>query len=157
MIRLGKLTDYAIVVMVQLAREGAAAAKSASQLAEVTALPEPTVAKVLKTLLKAGFVSSQRGAQGGYKLARDAESVTIRDIIEAVDGPIAIVTCVEGSQDHCQAEAQCPTRGKWEPVNNAIRTALHGITLADMAGEAPSQPERPQLVQVSWPEIREKR
>lgn len=137
MIKLGKLTDYAIAVMVQLAKEGEGASRSASHLAEKTGVPEPTVAKVLKTLLKEGLVASARGAQGGYRLARGPEDLSVRAIIEAVDGPIAIVTCVEGNAGHCQAEAHCPTRGRWDPVNNAIRTALQGITLAEMAAGSP--------------------
>lgn len=132
MIRLGKLTDYAIVVMVQLAREGDNASRSAPVLAEKTGLPEPTVSKVLKTLARENLVTSVRGAQGGYKLANEPGQLSVRAIIEAVEGPIAIVSCVEGTNDPCQAESRCPTKGKWDPVNRAIRSALEELTLADM-------------------------
>ena len=134
MIKLGKLTDYAIVVMVQLAKEGAS--RSAHQLSDKTGLPEPTVAKVLKTLLKEKLVMSARGAQGGYKLAKTAEELSVRNIIEALDGPIAIVACVDGTGDNCQAAGRCPTKGRWDPVNLAIRDALDSIRLSDMAADA---------------------
>jgi FeS assembly SUF system regulator len=156
MLKLGKLTDYAIVVMVQLAREGENAARSASHLADKTALPEPTVAKVLKTLLKENLVSSVRGAQGGYKLARDPMALSVCDIVEAMDGPIAIVSCVEGSDDACPSEQRCPTKGKWDPVNRAIRGALQELSLADMMSQQQSgcgTAVRSNLVQVKMPEM----
>ncbi|MDE1150967.1 MAG: SUF system Fe-S cluster assembly regulator [Micavibrio sp.] len=133
MIKLGKLTDYAIVVMVQLAREGSDASRSAHQLSNRTGLPEPTVAKVLKTLLKEKLVLSARGAQGGYKLAIKPEELSIRTIVEAIDGPISIVACVDAGDHSCQAQARCPTKGRWDPVNSAIRDALESIRLSDMA------------------------
>lgn len=133
MIKLGKLTDYAVVVMVQLTREGLDASRSASQLAEKTGIPEPTVAKVLKALLKEKLVASARGAQGGYKLAHKPEDVSIRSVVEALEGPIAIVTCVEGGDEGCQSHARCPTKGRWDPVNAAIRDALDSVRLSDMA------------------------
>lgn len=154
MIKLGKLTDYAIVVMAQLAREGDNASRSASYVADKTGVPEPTVAKVLKMLLKEYLVSSVRGAQGGYRLARNPAELSICDIVEAVEGPIAIVTCVDGTEGQCQSETRCPTKGKWDPVNRAIRTALQEITLADMMMQ--SGAARPGLVQVTLPESRQK-
>lgn len=135
MIRLGKLTDYAIVVMARLAREGDNAARSASFLADQTGLPEPTVAKVLKILSKDSLVTSVRGAQGGYKMERKPSALTIREIIESMEGPIAITSCVEGTGEHCQMESRCATKGKWDPVNRAIRDALSDITLADMMAQ----------------------
>lgn len=135
MIKLGKLTDYAIVVMVQLAREGDNASRSAPVLAEKTGLPEPTVSKVLKTLARENLVTSVRGAQGGYKLASEPRALSVRAIIEAVEGPIAIVSCIEGTNDPCQSASRCPTKGKWDPVNRAIRSALEELTLADMMAQ----------------------
>lgn len=131
MIKLGKLTDYAVVLLVQLTREGEGASCSASQLALRTRLPEPTVAKVLKKLSQEKIIESARGAMGGYRLTRAPAELSVRDVIEAMDGPIAITTCVETS---CATEQQCPAKGKWWPVNNAIRIALQMVTLADMAG-----------------------
>lgn len=134
-IRLGKLTDYAIVLLVQLAREGEGASRSATWLAEKTGLPEPTVAKVLKNLSRENLVTSVRGAQGGYRLGQPPAALSVGGIIEAVEGPIALVACVEGNNDPCHAEARCPTKGKWDPINSAVRTALHGVTLADMMAQ----------------------
>ncbi len=134
MIKLGKLTDYAIVIMGQLMKEGEGASKSASFLSAKTGVPEPTVAKVLKALAQTGLVSALRGASGGYRLSRPAADISISDIITALDGPIAIVSCVDGHA--CKAEASCHMKGRWDPVNEAIRAALDGVKLADMM-EAP--------------------
>ena len=132
MLKLSKLTDYAIVVLVHL--PGAGAVQTAPSIAAATGLPEPTVAKVLKMLGSAGLVSSQRGARGGYGLQRLLSAISVAEVIAAMEGPVALVACVEGSQVVCEAERTCPVRGRWEPVNSAVRRAVEQITLAEIAG-----------------------
>jgi Rrf2 family protein len=90
------------------------------------------VAKVLKTLAAGGLVASQRGAHGGYRLLRPLAAIPVADVIAAVDGPIALTACVEGSMVECETQCLCPMRGRWDPVNEAIQQALSTITLADM-------------------------
>lgn len=136
MLRLSKLTDYAVVVLTRLEAEGGV--QTAPGLAAATGIAEPTVAKVLKTLGHAGLVESQRGARGGYRLARKLAALPLSDVIVAIDGPIALTACVDGGSGLCEAEAICPVRGRWDPVNDAIRAALGAITVADLAG-----PRRP--------------
>ena len=132
MIRLSKLTDYAVVMLSHMAvREGEV--YTTSRLAERCAVPEPTAAKILKLLARAGLLESQRGSNGGYGLARPAAEITVAEIIVALDGPIALAACVEGSLDHCGVETLCSMRGNWNKVNRAIRDALEEISLADMA------------------------
>ncbi len=132
MIRLSKLTDYAVVMLSHMAaREGEV--YTTCRLAERTAVPEPTAAKILKLLTRAGVLVSQRGTNGGYELARPANRITVAEIIVALDGPIALAACVDGSDDHCGHEGLCSMRGNWNRVNRAIRGALEEITLAEMA------------------------
>jgi FeS assembly SUF system regulator len=132
LIRLSKLTDYAVVMLSHMAaREGQV--YTAARLAERTSVPEPTAAKILKVLARACVLTSQRGSNGGYELARPASDITVAEIIVALDGPIALAACVEGSADHCGVETLCSMRGNWNKVNRAIRNALEEITLADMA------------------------
>ena len=131
MLRLSKLTDYAVVVLVRLSRGGEAVLTSPG-IAASTGIPEPTVAKVLKALACSGLVASQRGAHGGYRLMRPLGAIPIADVIEAIDGPIALTACVDGGTGVCEAERICPMRGRWDPVNEAIHQALTNITLADM-------------------------
>ncbi len=130
MLRLSKLTDYAVVTLVRLSQ--GEAVQTSPGIAAATGIPEPTVAKVLKALAAGGLVVSQRGARGGYRLQRPLSAVPIADVITAVDGPIALTACVEGAGVTCEAEHTCPVRGRWDPVNDAIRDALTSITLADM-------------------------
>jgi FeS assembly SUF system regulator len=130
MLRLSKLTDYAVVVLVRLA--GTPAMQTSPGIATATGIPEPTVAKVLKALTAGGLVTSQRGARGGYRLHRRLDQIPIADVIAAIDGPIALTACVDGSSTECESQGVCPMRGRWDPVNDAIQQALNSITLADM-------------------------
>ena len=132
MIKLGKLTDYAIAVMGQLVQEGVESAHSAHHLSDKTGIPEPTVAKVLKLLSKSNLVASERGAAGGYRLVKAADQVSIGEIITAMDGPISIVACVDGQKDNCGMWGTCPTKGNWDRVNEAIKSALESVKLTEM-------------------------
>ena len=136
MLRLSKLTDYAVVVLVRLADEAGGAVQTSPGIATATGIPEPTVAKVLKAMVGCGLVASQRGARGGYRLARALSAMPVRDVIEAIDGRIALAACVEGGLGGCEAAGLCPVHGRWDAVNDAIREALGAITLADMQGAA---------------------
>nr|WP_305123427.1 SUF system Fe-S cluster assembly regulator [Roseomonas sp. GC11] len=129
---MSKLTDYAVVVLSRLEAEGGV--QTAPGLAAATGIAEPTVAKVLKHLGHAGLVEGLRGARGGYRLARPLSAIPLSDVICAIDGPIALTACVDGATGGCEAETLCPVRGRWDPVNEAIRAALSAISMADLAG-----------------------
>lgn len=131
MFRLNRLTDYAVVVMSRMVDRRAL--RSAQLIARDTGVPMPTVAKVLNVLTREGLVTSHRGAAGGYTLSRPAGEITVAEIIQALEGPIALTACVEHSADCCEVEGICPMRGTWDTVNDAIRGALERVTLADMA------------------------
>jgi FeS assembly SUF system regulator len=133
MFRLSKLTDYAVVVLVRLSR--AEGVQTSPGISAATGIPEPTVAKVLKAMAGRGLVSSTRGARGGYRLTRSLSSIPVGDVIAAIDGPIALTACVDGGG--CDTQRLCPLHGRWDPVNDAIRHALAGITLSDMAAAVP--------------------
>jgi len=131
MLRLNRMTDYAIVVLGQMAQD-VGRVRTAAALAESTGVPVPTVSKLLKQMSGAALVNAHRGAKGGYSLDRPAAAVTVTDIIQALEGPIALTACVDGAEDSCEVERCCPMRGNWNRVNQAIRSALDGVTLADM-------------------------
>lgn len=141
MFRLSKVTDYAIVVLSQMARKEGDL-HTAARLADATGVPAPTVAKILKQLASTGVVQSLRGASGGYRLGRAAKAITVADIVTALDGPIALTACVSSAEASCGVEQLCPIRGNWERVNLAVAQALAGVTLEDMLVPAwPLQPE----------------
>jgi FeS assembly SUF system regulator len=130
MLRLSKLTDYAVVVLVRLSY--GETVQTSPGIASTTGIPEPTVAKVLKALAGRGLVASQRGPRGGYRLLRSLAAIPVADVIAAIDGPIALTACVDGGHVGCDSLDLCPMRGRWDPVNEAIQHALSSITLADM-------------------------
>lgn len=132
MFKLSRMTDYGVVILSHMARDQARM-MTAPALAEETGLPKPTVIKLLKQLARGGLVDAHRGAQGGYTLARPAASITVREIVAALEGRLALTACVEGAEDDCGVEDCCPIRGRWDPVNQAVAEALEGVTLARMA------------------------
>jgi FeS assembly SUF system regulator len=129
---MGKLTDYATVVLASLA-EDPARHRAAAELAERTRLTRTTVSKVLKGLQRAGLVHSARGAQGGYRLARAPEEITAAQILDVFEGPIAITECSSASSQ-CGIEHLCRVGSAWQRVNAAIRRALEDVTLKQLAG-----------------------
>lgn len=136
MLKLSRMTDYAVVVMSQMA-DRPNSRLTASELAQSTGLPGTTVSQVLKPLTRSGLIESHRGSRGGYALNRVAENISVADIVAALDGPVALTACVEGAVTTCGVESLCPMRGGWEKVNTAIRAALESVSLADMTGSSP--------------------
>ncbi len=136
MIRMTKLSDYGLVLLTHFARHEDEL-HSAVELAGAANLPLPTVGKILKILAKDGILASNRGAKGGYKLARKPAEISIAQILKALEGPIAITECLEIPQAQCEYEGCCPTRANWAIVNRAIKQALERISLAEMAQPFP--------------------
>jgi len=132
MIRMTKQADYGIVLMSHMAGD-AGRQFTAGELAGETSLPAPTASKILKILTRNGLLESHRGVKGGYSLARDTETITMAQIISALDGPIAITECIDDTPGECSQEPLCSVRGNWQRINDAIRLALESITLAEMA------------------------
>tara|TARA_Y100000590_G_scaffold416580_1_gene515432 strand:+ start:107 stop:655 length:549 start_codon:yes stop_codon:yes gene_type:complete len=130
MLRISKLTDYGTLILAQLALEKEGI-YSAHQVAESTHLARPTVSKLLKALSQAGLVTSQRGAQGGYTLARPPEEISAAQIIDALEGPVAITEC---SSEHglCNLESFCQVGSAWQRINIKIRKALEEVSLTDL-------------------------
>jgi len=131
MIRITKLTDYGILVLTHLVRTESRC--TARDLAAATAVPEPTVGKILRLLTRAGLLESQRGAQGGYRIAREPDAISVADIIEAFEGPIALTECLSNEASNCEVEPICLTRANWDRINRAIRHALEEIPLSEIA------------------------
>ena len=134
MLRLSKLTDYGTVVLAHMARKPAVV-YAAADVATATHVAPPTVSKLLKCFARAGLVTSYRGARGGYTLARAPELITAVQIIDAVEGPVAITQC---SMDHsrCSIEPVCGVGHNWQRISLTIRDALKTVTLAQLARPA---------------------
>ena len=135
MLRISKLTDYGIVLLVRLAQEEPGTTHNAREMAEATELPLPAVSKMLKSLAAADLLESLRGARGGYRLARPPAAVTVAEVLEALEGPIALMDCAVGP-GHCEVEDSCGVREPWQRINRAIHETLGRVTLADLARPA---------------------
>lgn len=133
MIRLSKLADYGIVLSTHLANARPGTVYAAKDLSLATAIPLPTVSKVTKVLARAGLLVSHRGADGGFALARPAAEITVAEVISALDGPIAVMECTGEDHGTCGIESSCGVRGHWDRINDVIRQALDGLTIAAMA------------------------
>lgn len=130
MLRMSKLTDYGTMVLAQLAASDAGWT-TAHQVAVATHLGQPTVSKLLKTLVRAGLVVSSRGVQGGYALARPAAAISAATILDALEGPVAITEC-SSSSGGCDLESYCRVGSAWQRINTSIRKALEDISLEDL-------------------------
>jgi len=147
MLRITKLTDYAIVLLTWLAGGAEGGVRTAVDLATVAQLPYPTVSKILKVLSRAGLVISVRGAQGGYRLATAPTRISVADIIAAVEGPIALTECSVAAPGLCDLEPVCPVRSNWQRISAVVRDALGRLTLDQMTRPlARAAPPRLELI-----------
>jgi FeS assembly SUF system regulator len=132
MVRLGKLTDYGLLLLTCVARTPDAALRTARDLSAETGLPLPTVSRLLQELLKSGLLHSQRGTKGGYSLARKANDISVVDVVAALEGPIALTECSTDVTGMCDLEPSCPIKSNQRVINQAVRGVLETITIADL-------------------------
>jgi FeS assembly SUF system regulator len=134
MLRISKMTDYAILLMVELTREGEML--SAHALADRIHVEVPTAGKVLKQLASAELLQSFRGANGGYRVNRPACEISVAEVIAAIEGPIAMTEC-SAEPGLCHVEDSCNLRGNWQRISIAVARALEDVSLAEMSAPAP--------------------
>lgn len=133
MLRISRLTDYAILVLGHMAQD-AENTHAAAELAEASGIAAPTVSKILKALTKSRILKSTRGAKGGYALSCPPEQTSVAAVIHALEGPIALTECE--AERGCRQSGSCHARANWDVINRAIRSALESVSLADMARPA---------------------
>ena len=130
--KLSHLADYAVVLMSAAARFPAGERLSATLLADETGVPLPTAQKLMGQLAGAGLLDSHRGAGGGFTLSRPADAISLADIVEAVEGPIAMSACTNGKSD-CALDAHCRVKPHMSVVGHAVRGALGAVSLTELA------------------------
>lgn len=131
MLRMSRVTDYGLVLLTHLAAGDPARHTNARELAESAHLPLPMVSKILKVLAREGFLASHRGVKGGYSLTRSPAEISVVDVIDALEGPIALTECGIGS---CEREASCRVRAPWQRINKVVRQSLEDVRLSDLVG-----------------------
>jgi FeS assembly SUF system regulator len=148
MLRMSKLTDYGLVLLTHMA-QGGAPQRTAVELARLSRVPLPTVSKILKELSKCGIVVSHRGRRGGYTLARSPDRISVAEVVEALEGPVALTEC---SSDHggCSLEPSCLAKSHWGPISRAIQRTLSRLTLSAL-GPRPITIGRPPSIAAATP------
>ncbi|MGH9691570.1 MAG: SUF system Fe-S cluster assembly regulator [Candidatus Acidiferrales bacterium] len=132
MVKLGKLTDYGLVLMTCIARSEGLPQRTSRDLAVESKLPPSTVSKLLKELLQSGLLLSHRGNKGGYALAKEPHEISVIDIISAIEGPMALTECSTDVSGLCNLEPSCPIKNNQRIINQAVRGVLEKITLSDL-------------------------
>jgi FeS assembly SUF system regulator len=132
MVRLSKLTDYALVVMSCMARNSNQSSRTARDLSVELRLPLPTVSKLMKELLRSGLLVSHRGTKGGYRLTREPHEISLAEIIAAMEGPIALTECSTDTIGLCELEPCCAIKKNQQIISQAVRGVLDRLTLADL-------------------------
>ncbi|HEX6501883.1 MAG TPA: SUF system Fe-S cluster assembly regulator [Terriglobales bacterium] len=132
MIRLGKLTDYGLVLITQMARSPRTELHTARGLAAHSLLPLPTVSKVLKILLQSGLLESHRGTKGGYSLTREPNAISLAEVVSALEGPVALTECSMDVTGLCDLEPSCPIKDNQRIINQIVRGALAKVMLSDL-------------------------
>jgi FeS assembly SUF system regulator len=133
MIRLGKLTDYGLVLMTYIARDHDRSLHTARDLSVESRLPLPTVSKLLKELLQGGLLVSHRGIKGGYSLARKPREISVAEIIAVLEGPIALTECSTDISGLCDLEPSCPIKDNQRIISQVVRGALEKVMLSDLS------------------------
>jgi len=134
MIKLAKITDYGIALMSRLARDETRSRVTARDLSANMDLPLPTVRKLLKLLVHGGLLESHRGIQGGYNLSRDPAQISLVELVDVLEGPVALTECASAKDCACEMQTNCEVRDNWQWINERFTGALAGVSLKEMAG-----------------------
>ena len=132
MIRISKRTDYGLMAIRHLALLPGGATRSAREIAAEYRIPPALMAKLLQRLARKGLVASRHGTKGGYQIARPPASISLRDVIEAIEGPVFVTDCLDGERDDCRQSPSCTVRGPLQTVQRKIAEILDRTTLRDL-------------------------
>ncbi len=135
MLKIGKMADYALVLTHQLVKS-VEPLSTTEDLTSASQLPLATVRKLLKNLVDANIVTSYRGINGGYKLSKAPQNITVADVIAAIEGPITLTECTQHQSD-CGLASNCDLKENWGYINKIVASLFSHITLADMAKKIP--------------------
>ena len=135
MLRINKLTDYSMVILVHIARQDSSL--TSRQISDESNIPLSTVSKVLKTLARNDILLSTRGATGGYSIAMPPNELSVNAIVTAMEGPLAITECCDSEHGTCSEEHGCPLKSHWNHINLAVKSALKSVTLQDLLSPIP--------------------
>jgi Rrf2 family protein len=146
MLRLSKKADYALIAMKHLARKQDAASTSAREIAEQYDIPIELMAKVLQRLVRTGMLRSHQGTRGGYTLSRPSGTISVADVIQAIDGPFTVTACSTESDAGCEQYGKCNIRDPLWRIKERIVSALGTVSLAEMANDTDAPQPAPMRI-----------
>ncbi|MBL8240550.1 MAG: Rrf2 family transcriptional regulator [Bryobacterales bacterium] len=134
MLKLTKKADYGLIALKHLTVVRPRSA-SAKEIADRYGVPVPVLSKVLQKLARGGFLASEHGTNGGYRLAGDPHMISALDVVRAIDGPIFLTACFTESGEDCEHQDRCNIRHPLRRVHDGILQLLANLTMADLAEE----------------------
>jgi len=130
MFKLSKKTEYSLLVLRHLARQGDEVC-TVKDLARECRLPQPLLAKLMQQLARRNLVRSEQGVRGGYRLNRDLTQISLADVVESVDGPISLTACKQ-DDDRCERHSFCDLKTTIAPVQRQMRKYLQEVRVSDL-------------------------
>jgi Rrf2 family protein len=141
MLKINRQTDYAVRVLLALAKRGDSARISSADIQQEMLIPKAFMTRIVAQLSRAGLLNTFPGREGGLMLPHSASEITLRDVVEAFEGPILLSACLQvKGEDDCPFQADCPVRPKWGRVQVAMLREMASITFEDLAKESPGVP-----------------
>ena len=131
MLKVTRLADYAVSIISSFS-DNENEILSSQDIVYKTKLQQATVNKLLSRLVKEGFLVPFRGANGGYKLKKDLSNISIKELVEAIEGPVSLTDCLNKNANDCNLFSVCNTKNTWSMVNNAIKDTLESIKIKDI-------------------------
>jgi Rrf2 family protein len=141
MLKINRQTDYAIRVVLALANREAGVRLSSSAIQQEMLIPQTYMSRIVAQLAAAGLVKTFAGRDGGLQLPRPSSEITLKDVVEAFEGPMLLSECMQSkAEDDCPFQTNCPVRTKWSRVQVAMLREMASVSFADLAGEAKNAP-----------------
>ena len=146
MLKINRQTDYAVRVVLALARRAPGARLSSAHIRDEMLIPPAFMSRIVAQLAAAGLVTTFAGREGGLQLPRPAAAITLCDVLEAFEGPVRLSECMQAaSEQDCPFQVDCPVRSKWGRVQAVMLRELASISFADLAAEATADLPLPAL------------
>jgi len=141
MLKINRQTDYAVRVVLALAKYGEGARLSSAEIQQEMLIPPALMSRIVATLAREGLVNTFPGRDGGLMLPRPASQISLKDVVEAFEGPILLSECLQvKGEDDCPFQSNCPVRSKWGRVQVAMMREMASITFESLAQEAAGAP-----------------
>ncbi len=135
MLRITKRAEYGIIALKHMLNKPEGSVSKAKEIAQLYNIPSEILAKILQQLARQGMVRSTQGAKGGYILAKDGSKISLSEIIETLEGPLAIVECASDEECNCEQRSRCNISDPFQVIQQQLRLFLSGISLADLNNE----------------------